>query len=295
MLGKLVVHLEEYSPADIEVVTKEVIRIIMESSASQYFANHLEVKRIRLSLNASGHYESGQWLRVKNSAGHANPYTYGTLGCFVKGKHIIDSNEKLYALSCAHVFPDGCHPVVKISRAHPPSNWEIIGNFIPEFKLRRELHVDIAAIALTVAEQKLNHCLKNSHGSDKWRSTLHEGDIKDILGFQVYKWGPVSNCTRGLISSVNYLSRDFNSELNVFIKTQTETPEKFSSEGDSGSVVCFDAPTDETVEVVSLLNGEMTVTTTESQEFSYSIHLKKNLVKLSEQSDHSFELYNLDQ
>ena len=294
MLGKLVVHIKEYSSADVEDVANKVIRIIRDSE-SKYFVNHFEVKRIRLSPSARGTYESGQSLRVKNSADQASAYTYGTLGCFVKAKNNLDSSEQLFGLTCAHVFPDGCHPVVKISRAHPPSNWETIGNFIPEFKLLRELHVDIAAIALTVAEEKLNHCLKNSHGCDKWKSTLHDGDVKDILGFQVYKWGPVSNCTRGLISSVSYLSRDFNSQLNVFIKKQTESQEKFSSEGDSGSAVCFDSPTDETVQVVSLLNGEMTVTTTESQEFSYSVHLEKNLGKLSEQSNHSFELYNLDQ
>ena len=266
----------------------------MESPESKYFANHLEVKRIKLSPSASSTYESGQFLRVTNPEDHEDPFTLGTLGCFVKGQNErVASSKKLYAVSCAHVFPDGCSPTVMVSKAHPPGDWGEFGNFNPTLKMLNAHKIDIAAIAVRPdAEDDCNHCLKTSHGLDIWRSALHEGDIEHILGFQVYKWGSSSYCTSGLISSINYISHDFDSQLNVFIKKLDGAEGGFSSEGDSGAVVCFDAPTDETVLVVSLLNGKITIPDTGTQEFSYSVHLKKNLDELSAQSGLSFELYN---
>ena len=252
------------------------------------------MKRIKVTPSASSTYESGQFLRVTNPVGHEDPFTLGTLGCFVKGQNEkVASSKNLYAVSCAHVFPDGCSPTVMVSKAHPPGDWGEFGNFNPTLKMLNAHKIDIAAIAVrSDAEDDCNHCLKTSHGLDVWRSALHEGDIEHILGFQVHKWGPSSDCTTGLITSINYVSRDFDNHFNVFIKMPYGAEGSFSSEGDSGSVVCFDAPADETVLVVSLLNGTITIRDNGRQEFSYSVHLKKNLDELSAKSGHSFELYN---
>lgn len=289
MLGKLVVHMKEDSSADEETITRKVEKIL-KSNESQSFVNCLEVKKVRVSTTAGGTFESGQRLCVNGSFSQANRETYGTLGCFVKGRKDNGSSEQLYALSCAHVFPDGCNSVVKVAHAQS-EDLEILGHISDTFKLLREHKIDIAAIAVTPeAKQKCLHSLKNSDNCDVWQSVLHEGDFNAILGFQVYKWGAVSNITRGLIIAVNYDSQGFDSQFNIFIKNDPESSEVFSSEGDSGSVVCFDKPSDETVKILSLVNGE--ITAAGKHECSYSVHLKKNLEELSTKSGHSFQLYN---
>ena len=295
MLGKLVVHIKEGSPVDEKGITKKVMSILMKSD-QQYFVSRLQVKRIRLSNNAKGTFESGHRLCVNGSFGQAAGDIYGTLGCFVKGKSIGSSSEQLYALSCAHVFPDGCNEVVRVARGNLHDTLEILGHINHPFKLLRDHKVDIAAIAVTQdAKQNCLHSLKNSDNCDVWKSALHEGDLNAILGFQVYKWGAKSDFTRGLICSVNYANLGFDSQFNVFIKSESESSEPFSSEGDSGSAVCFDEPSEETVQVLSLVNGEITAIATGKHECSYTVHLKKNLEELSKQSGHSYELYNPDQ
>lgn len=289
MLGKLVVHMKEDSSADEETITREVEKIL-KSNESQYFVNRLEVKKVRVSTTAGGTYESGQLLCVNGSLSE----TYGTLGCFVKGRKDKGSSEQLYALSCAHVFPDGCNSAVKVAGAQS-QDFEILGHISDTFKLLRERKVDIAAIAVTPeAKPKCLHSIKNSDNSDKWQSVLHEGDLKAILGFQVYKVGAVSNITRGLIIAVNYDGEGFDSQFNIFIKNDPESSEVFSSEGDSGSVVCFDKPSEETVKILSLVKGKVT-TAAGKYECSFSVHLKKNLVELTATSGHLFELYNTEQ
>ena len=298
MLGNLVVHVEEYSGADVEEVTNKVIDIVMKSE-SKYFVNHLQVKRIRILPTANATYESGQVLRVKKPPCQAGASAddnclYGTLGCFVKGKN-NGFSEKLYAVSCAHVFPDDCDAAIEIALSRTQDKFDMLGVISPDFKILRENKVDIAAVAVeSSAEQKCNHCLKNSGGCDVWKSALHEGDLKDIIGYQVYKWGFRSGLTRGLIISENYISsaqRGLDSQYNIFIKSQ-KSSEKFSSKGDSGSAVCFDEPTEEIVQVLSLVTGELTETVSETHLCSYSCHLKTNLDELSKKTGNSFELYN---
>ena len=300
MLGKLEVHTDEDIPVDNNAIRKKIVSILMKAE-SQYFVNRLEIKSVRLSKTAKDVYESGQCLRVNALPGQASPgSSSGTLGCFVEGRpnNIANDHVQLYGLSCAHVFPEGCDSVVKVNPAYLGDNHESalkpFGKISQHFKLIDEHKVDIAAIEiLAEAKPKCNKYLKNS--DDKlWRSSLHEGNLNDLLGYQVYKWGAVSDFTRGLIISANYASDGFDNQYNIFIKGETDTSKEFSKKGDSGSAVCYDEPSEETVQIVSLVKGEMTSSTGE-HECSYSVHLKKNLDKLSEQSGHSFELCNPDQ
>ena len=299
MLGNLVVHVEEYAKVDLEEITNKVIETVMDSESKQ-FVNHLEVKRVRLNPNAGITHESGQCVRVRKSSvgGGATAddgYWQGTLGCFAKGC-VNGANEKMFVLSCAHVFPDGCSHIVEIPRANSQTEFDVIGEFNPEYRLLWENKLDIVAISVNPsARNKCHLWLKNSGGCDDWKVVPHEGDLKQLLGYQVYKWGSVTNLTQGMVVCVNYKSygqTGFGDQYNIFIRSPPDSSSLFSLQGDSGSVVCFDDSFQETVRVLSLINGDMTDIASGKVICSYSCHLKKNLDALAERTNRNFELYN---
>lgn len=135
--------------------------------------------------------------------------------------------------------------------------------------------------------------MKNSHGRESWKSVIHRGDIKDLEGFEVYKWGFSSGCTKGLIQCVNYKSTkevDFDNQYTILVKSNDDSSRPFSSNGDSGSMVCYDDPNTETIYIVSLVIGVLTEEL--SKNFIVTFHLNKNLQELTKNTELEFELYD---
>lgn len=140
--------MEEY--VDIEEVTRQV-KELLGVPGSEYYLNHMEVKKTRTSLHADITYESGRCIRVRNTSNQASAnggqYTHGTLGCFVKGTmKPISDNEQMFALSCAHVFPEGCDAQIEIARCNHSENFDLFGTLSPQFRLLKGNIADIAAI-----------------------------------------------------------------------------------------------------------------------------------------------------
>ena len=303
MYGKLVVHLTEYGVADINEIANEVAELIKDTDCKDLVKN-FEVTRVRKSENAGMMHESGYRIRVKiqnrqNVAGAgcaSSSYRYGTVGCFVKGCK-RSSSEKMYALSCAHIFPEGCDSDVEIGRTESATQYDIFGKVWPKLKLFRKHTVDIAAIAVSAAAvTKCNVKVKNSENSDAWENELHEGDLKCLIGLPVYKWGGASFLTRGLIISTDYKNikeEALDEHFNIYVGSLPGSSEcDFSKPGDSGSIICYDDPTEEKVTVLSLLTGPLTDVVTEKTVCFYSCHLQKNIQELARKTDLQFKLYN---
>lgn len=303
MYGKLVVHLTEYGVADINEIANKVAELIKDTDCKGLVKN-FEVTRVCISTNAGMMHETGNHIRVKiqnrqNVAGAGNAsssYCYGTVGCFVKGSK-RSSSEKMYALSCAHVFPEGCDSDVEIRRTELATKYDLFGKVKPKLKLLRKHTVDIAAIEVSEAAiTKCNVKIKNSENSDAWENELHEGDLKSLVGIPVYKWGGVSYLTKGHVISTDYKTSKeeaLDERFNIYVGSLPGSSEcDFSRQGDSGSIICYDDPTEEKVIVLSLLTGPLTDVVTEKTVCFYSCHLQRNIQELTRKTDLRFELYD---
>ena len=270
--------------------------------------NNFEIKQVCASNSAGITYESGKNLRVKKNPEQVNAddvlandkHSYGTLGCFVKGKAAETNSDnytytyQIYALSCAHVFPEGCDNFVEVGRTDV--KFDHFGIISPEFTLLKEHIFDIAAIVVEDnIKEKCNPNLKNCDGFEGWGSILHEGKFNELIGTEVFKWGSMSDLTHGLIVSIDYKVLGVESldhEYNILIETLPKLSDSdFSTKGDSGTVVCYEDPVDEKVVALSMINGGLYEKETKKYLCTYSCHLHTNIEELSKTTHINFEWY----
>ena len=307
--GNLAVHVKEEVPLyDITDKIKCVVR-----NLGKQFLDRLEVKPVSLSINAGVTYESGKSLRVKKSSSEENDnvvedeihdrYSFGTLGCFIKGKHTgtdtDDYTEQMYALSCAHVFPEDCGNCVEVGLSC--SNFNQFGIISPELMVYQEHTVDIAAIL--VVQEVLHKCnvrLKNTESFEAWESDLHKGEVSDLVASEVFKWGSVSDLTQGLIVSHDYHLQvqgleSLDENYNVLIEALPGLSyNEFSKRGDSGTVVCLENPDEQKVTALSMINGALYIPEGVEKKYlcSYSCHLHKNIQELSKKTKITFQWFD---
>ncbi|MEW8542880.1 MAG: hypothetical protein AB2693_05045, partial [Candidatus Thiodiazotropha sp.] len=238
------------------------------------FIRNFEVQPVCLSSSVKVTYESGKSLRVATSqsqgevttgdAFDGQNHSYGTLGCFINGKANVQNpgsyNTQLYALTCAHVFPEGCEYSVHVGE--PESDYAFLGLVSPELVLLNEHIIDIAAVLIDDREvDKCNTNLKNCNGCENWKTALHEGDFSELIGTEVFKWGSASNLTQGMIASIDYAIHheiaSLDEQYNILIETLPGSDADFSSRGDSGTVVCFEVPEEEKIVALSMINAQL--------------------------------------
>ena len=309
--GNLAVHVKE--AAHLHDITDKIKCKVKE--LGRQFLDRLEVTPVSMSVDAGPTYESGKSLRVKRSPGQDNDnvgenlihnqYSFGTLGCFVKGKYANadtgNYTENLYALSCAHVFPEGCDNAVEVSLSC--SNFHHFGTTSPEFMVLQEHTIDIAAILVeSTVLDKCNVRLKNISSMDGWESELYKGELSDLEGSEVFKWGSVSDLTQGLIISHDYhlevqALESLDESYNVLIGALPGlSDDEFSKKGDSGTVVCYENPNEQKVTALSMINGAAYRHGQEGTEkkylCSYSCHLHKNVQELSRKTNINFKWYD---
>lgn len=285
------------------------INVLMKDSYKNLMRNFV-IQKIISTSDAGITYESGKSLRVKKTPNEGvnvgdvltvDEHSYGTLGCFVEGKMNVDGDEsdnytsQMYALSCAHVFPMGCDNVVEVGRTE--IKYDTFGLLSEDLTLYKEHIIDIAAIVVeNSVQEKCNINLKNCDGFEGWGSILHEGDLNELIGTEVYKWGAMSDLTHGIIVSIDYQSthgvETLDEEYNILIECLPYLSEsEFSSKGDSGTVVCFENPDEEKVVALSMINGALYEKDTEKYLSTYSCHLHTNIEKLSRKTDINFRWY----
>ena len=303
--GKLVVHVKADTLVPVKEITDKVN--IIAKSLSKDIVNNFEVKQIQDSIAAGITYESGKSIRVmKNpeqiTAGDVlanDKHSYGTLGCFVKGKmsgtNPDEYTSQMYALSCAHVFPEGCDDIIEVGRTD--IKFDPFGIISQDLTLHKEHIYDIAAIVVEDnIKEKCNINLKNCDGFEGWGSILHEGNFNELIGMEVFKWGSMSDLTHGLIVSIDYKTigvETLDDEYNILVETLPQLSDTdFSTKGDSGTVVCFEDPDDEKVVALSMINGGLYEQHTKEYMYTYSCHLHTNIEALSRKTNIKFEWYN---
>ncbi|KAH3848559.1 hypothetical protein DPMN_090936, partial [Dreissena polymorpha] len=180
-------------------------------------------------------------------------YRFGTLGCFVK-----DDFGNLFGLTCAHV----------VGSAYPNhavfiNEGEQIRRFAtssPEMTFSFAEHqsfplVDIAAVNVEKdAHTNCNRKIKDEEGVHMaWR--VCEGKQTVVPGQRVFKYGAKTGCTRGCIASADLElpMPDLPGALQppdsylIMIESPSDVRNgPFSDRGDSGSIVCFEKPVDNT-------------------------------------------------
>ena len=302
---KLIVHVKNTMACDMNELLDK-IRVIFQSLDRKDLINNFEVQQVQLSTNAGISYESGKSLRVEKAptqeqvnvgdAIYADNYSYGTLGCFVNGKASeTDADNsymsQLYALTCAHVFPQGCDNCVEIGRTD--LKYDTFGIVSQELTMLKEHIIDIAAVV--VDDSVVGKCdtkLKNCDGFEAWDNILHEGDFSSLIGYEVYKWGAMSDLTHGTIVSIDYEVHrvdTLDTQHNILIEKLPTSETDFSTKGDSGTVVCFEVPEEEKVVALSMINGALQHEPSGNYLCSYSVHLKKNIEELSKKTNIKFE------
>lgn len=302
--GKLVVHVKENAFDSVRDITDKV-KVVARSMYKDIIYN-LEVKKIYDSMSAGITYESGKSIRVKKNPEQINAgdvlandkHSYGTLGCFVKGKmsgtNSVNYTYQMYALSCAHVFPEGCDDLIEVGRTDV--KFDHFGIISHDLTLLKEHIYDIAAIVVEDnIKEKCNINLKNCDGFEGWGSILHEGNLNELIGMEVFKWGSMSYLTHGLIVSIDYQTvgvETLDHEYNILIETLPKLSDTdFSTKGDSGTVVCYEDPIEEKVVALSMINGGLYEQQTKKYMCTYSCHLHTNIEALSGKTDVNFEWY----
>ena len=199
----------------------------------------------------------------------------------------------MYALSCAHVFPEGCDNFIEVGRTDV--KFDHFGIVSQELTLLKEHIYDIAAIVVEEnIKDKCNIHLKNCDGFEGWGSILHEGNFNELIGREVFKWGSMSDLTHGLIVSIDYSLgvETLDHEYNILIETLSQLSDAdFSTKGDSGTLVCFEDPDEEKVVALSMINGGLYEQHTKKYMCTYSCHLHTNIEALSKTTQINFEWY----
>lgn len=282
--GRLVVHTEEKSEVAIQEITKQVSVHIMDSNSRQLI-NGLQVKNIVITAE-TGTVHGGDCISVKDEQGR---HIFATLGSFVKA-----TDENMYALTSEHMFENNASFEVELAeKDQNETQYSPFGKLDPQFKIKQDYKVDIAAIKVNKA--KINQCitsLKSLDGSDNWKNVMYEeDDFNNLIDRQVYKRGSTSALTRGRVSCIDYRRTNADCNYNMIIQSEAGSTQTFSSIGDSGSIICMEDPIKENVMALSILCAGM-VEKNENNHQTLSCHLKKNLTELSRQSGQTFQLYD---
>lgn len=298
------VHVKDSMLYDIKGLPDK-LRMMMRRIGRREFIHNFEVQPVHVSSSVGVTYESGKSLRVANAQNtgqastgdvvYSQSHSYGTLGCFVNGKADVqnsdDYNTQLYALTCAHVFPNGCSNCVEIGRTE--SEYDMLGLVSPELTMFKEHIIDIAAVLVDDGIlDKCNINLKNCNGCENWKTVLHEGDFSELMGTEVFKWGSASNLTQGMIASIDYEIHpveNLDEQYNILIETLPGSEVDFSSRGDSGTVVCFEVPEEEKIVALSMINAQVLEQSSGKYLCSSSCHLHTNIEQLSKKTNIKFK------
>lgn len=167
-------------------------------------------------------------------------YHAGTIGGFVRDN---DNKEKIYALTCNHIFPEE----KQLAYTNDSNGFREIGTCV---FTTREKACDFAAIELK--DSYLDGCDVTVRRDDKKKvnAKIYTENINNV-GL-VHKIGAATDVTCGRIISYEYYDKemDYCNRDNMFLVKGLNGP--FSEEGDSGSLV-FCRPNSVTQNYVNVL------------------------------------------
>ncbi|XP_052079313.1 uncharacterized protein LOC127717631 isoform X1 [Mytilus californianus] len=175
-------------------------------------------------------YHLKQGSKVNRSSDHSKGY--GTLGFFVR-----DSNGSIYFTTCAHVIPMKKEVFTDTMEA-------AVGESVFATDLSKDSIAKCLDLSLVkVFEEKKENCRYGLRDStDKlvtgMVSLANESEMKNM---KVYKWGAKTKLTKGTYKGSIYVKEgeEFKSRIHLLKGNPEET--EFAEEGDSGSLICFEA------------------------------------------------------
>lgn len=267
----------------VEETDETMLRHDLTKMNPKFFETYkLEVEKRKMLDKLSNMMQGDQIMaKIQNEDGN---YRKGTLGGFVTK---TDEEEKKFALTCNHIFPEVDEPAYN-------QNLEIIGSCL---FTTREQSCDFAAIEIEQSFSDKCDVYVKRDDRKKTNAQVYAGNIENI-GL-VHKIGATTDVTKGNILSPEWHERVLGENwVSIFLVQGIEG--NFSEEGDSGSLV-FSRPRSvqqNNVDVMGMVfSNKLTVYNNEENEHAenvqdadnisgcFRIHTALDLFKMSQGED----------
>lgn len=204
----------------VEETDENMLRRDLTKINPKFFETYkLEVEKRKLVDRLSKMIQGDSIMaKIQNKDGN---YRKGTLGGFVTKS---DEEEKKYALTCNHIFPEVDEPAYN-------QNLENIGSCL---FTTRDQSCDFAAIEIEQSFSDKCDVYVKRDDKKKTNAQVYTGNIENI-GL-VHKIGATTDITKGNILSPEWHERVLGEKwVSIFLVQGIEG--NFSEEGDSGSLV----------------------------------------------------------
>ncbi|XP_076088475.1 uncharacterized protein LOC143058887 [Mytilus galloprovincialis] len=175
-------------------------------------------------------YHLKQGSKVNSSSDHSRGY--GTLGFFLR-----DSKGSIYFTTCAHVIP-------KKREVFTDTIEAAVGESVFATDLSKNSISESLDLSLVkVFEEKIENCRYRLRDSTDNLVTgmISPANESEMNNMKVYKWGAKTKLTKGTYKGSIYVKEgeEFKSRIHLLKGNPEET--EFAVEGDSGSLICFEA------------------------------------------------------
>ncbi|KAK3577879.1 hypothetical protein CHS0354_014551 [Potamilus streckersoni] len=217
---------------------------------------------------------------------------HGTLGGFM-----VDMNENLYFLTCAHIVPNNVDVHVEIKQEETYSL--TLGRSV-KLQVGTENHmmvdsVDIMAVRVNAEQSSI--CIpffKTADGNFGQSVMVQPFDSSLREYHNIYKWGAYTNLTRGILHTGNYNKELFsdcglNNSKYIYVlidksPVDDDNNETFAMPGDSGAIVCAEGE-DEIQTIAMIQGGDMEIRNgTLLEKYTLGFYLWCGLDKLLQRS-----------
>lgn len=171
-----------------------------------------------------------QGSKVNRTTDHSQKY--GTLGFFVR-----DSDGCIYFTTCAHV-------IAQHTEAYTDTIQSAVGKSVFATDLSSASITESIDLSLVkVYEEKVEDCRFGLRDAkDRFvTGTVTLANDSEMKNMEVYKWGAKTSLTTGTYKGSIFVKEgeEFKNRIH-FIQSNPRTGE-FAEEGDSGSLICFEA------------------------------------------------------
>ncbi|KAL3857081.1 hypothetical protein ACJMK2_011777 [Sinanodonta woodiana] len=217
---------------------------------------------------------------------------HGTLGGFM-----VDMNENLYFLTCAHIVPNNVDVRVEIPQEAISLT---IGRSV-KLQVGEENHMSVDSVdimAVRVNSEQNSICIpfyKKADGTFGPSVMAQPFDLSLKEYHNIYKWGACTHLTRGILHTGNYnkeLFSDCGLYDSKYIYVLIERPpvddddnETFAKPGDSGAIVCAEGE-DEIQTIAMIQGGDMNIRSSFiAVKYTLGFYLWSGLDKLLKRSD----------
>ncbi|CAC5378515.1 unnamed protein product [Mytilus coruscus] len=175
-------------------------------------------------------YHLKQGSKVNATMNHSQEY--GTLGFFIR-----DRKGSIYFTTCAHVIPKSKYAYT--DKLEPAVAKSVLATDLSSTSITESIDLSL----VKVYEEKVESCrfgLRDSRDSFV-KGIISLANDSEMKNMKVYKWGAKTKLTKGIYKGSIFIKEGEKFQSRIHFLQGNPKKTEFAEEGDSGSLICFEA------------------------------------------------------